>query len=227
MSLVKPSFSSSCSWFGVVIAWWLLAGAGSVVATPASHPSPGPVAEALSAADHALLEEMERTGFQFFVEQTHPVTGLVRDRARADGSASQGKASIASSGFALPAWVIAVERGWIGRAEAVRQVRLMLEFLATRAPRQRGFFYHFMEMDSGARAWKCELSSIDSAILFAGRLSRASILPSPPSPPWSTVCWPRWTGTGFAITATSCHWAGTTRRDFRAIAGPGIPSMCS
>jgi hypothetical protein len=170
MSLVKPSFSSSFSWFGVVIAWWLLAGAGSVVATPDSHPSPGPVAEAISAADHALLEEIERTGFQFFVEQTHPVTGLVRDRARADGSASQGKASIASSGFALPAWVIAVERGWIGRAEAVRQVRLMLEFLATRAPRQRGFFYHFMEMDSGARAWKCELSSIDSAILFAGAI---------------------------------------------------------
>ncbi|MBL9204257.1 MAG: hypothetical protein JNN01_04185 [Opitutaceae bacterium] len=125
---------------------------------------------AISSADHALLEEIERTGFQFFVEQSHPVTGLVRDRARADGSASQGKASIASSGFDLPTWAIAVERGWISRAEAVKRVRAKLRFIARKVPRQRGFFYHFLEMETGARAWTCELSSIDSAIFYAGAI---------------------------------------------------------
>ncbi|MFZ5496473.1 MAG: glucoamylase family protein [Verrucomicrobiota bacterium] len=124
----------------------------------------------LSAADHALLEEIERTAFRFFVEQAHPRTGLVRDRARADGSPSKGKASIASSGFAFSAWVIAAERGWVSRDEAVARVRTKLRFLVDEAPRQHGFFYHFMELDTGARAWKCELSSIDSSLLYAGAI---------------------------------------------------------
>ena len=144
----------------------LAAGAGFSPATAAPEDAP----YELTTADHALLEEIERTGFQFFVEQAHPRTGLVRDRARADGSPSEGKASISASGFAFGAWVIATERGWVGRPAAVQRIREKLRFLAHEAPRQRGFFYHFMEMDSGARAWQCELSSIDSAILYAGAI---------------------------------------------------------
>ncbi|WP_172830271.1 glucoamylase family protein [Opitutus sp. GAS368] len=133
----------------------------------------GPAASstvALSPADDRLLDDIERAGFRFFVEQSHPRTGLVRDRARADGSPSEGKASIAASGFSLAAWPIAVERGWVSRGEALEHVRTMLDFLAARAPRQHGFFYHFMEMDTGARAWNCEVSSIDSALLYAGAI---------------------------------------------------------
>ncbi len=98
------------------------------------------------------------------------MTGLVRDRARADGSPTEGKASIAASGFSFGAWIIAAERGWTTREEALARTQLKLRFLANKAPRQHGFFYHFLEMDTGARAWKCELSSIDSALLFAGIL---------------------------------------------------------
>jgi hypothetical protein len=122
----------------------------------------------LTPADERLLDDIERAGFQFFVEQTHPRTGLVRDRARADGSPSEGKASISASGFGFGAWVIATERGWVERPVALQQIRRQLRFLADEAPRRHGFFYHFMEMDSGARAWQCELSSIDSALLYAG-----------------------------------------------------------
>ncbi|MBP6863827.1 MAG: hypothetical protein KBC32_01010 [Candidatus Didemnitutus sp.] len=124
----------------------------------------------LSAADEVLLEDLQRTAFLFFDEQAHPVTGLVRDRARADGSPSEGKASIAASGFSLSAWVIAAERGWVTREQALARVRHKLRFLAEHAPREHGFFYHFMEMETGERAWKCELSSIDSALLFAGAI---------------------------------------------------------
>ncbi|MBX3738818.1 MAG: hypothetical protein KF715_19145 [Candidatus Didemnitutus sp.] len=127
-------------------------------------------AAGLSSEDDALLDDIERTAFRFFQEQAHPRTGLVRDRARADGSESMGKASIAASGFSLSAWVIATERGWVQRAAAAERVRAKLRFLANEAPRQKGFFYHFMEMDTGARAWKCELSSIDSALIYAGAI---------------------------------------------------------
>lgn len=127
-------------------------------------------ATVLSVEDEALLDDLQRASFKFFVEQTSPITGLVRDRARADGSPSTGKGSISVSGFALSSWVVATHRGWAGRTEAVEQIRAMLRFLATKAPREHGFFYHFMEMDTGERAWKCELSSIDTALFLAGAI---------------------------------------------------------
>lgn len=132
--------------------------------------APRPAAAGLSVEDHRLLEDLQRAAFQFFVEQRHPQTGLVRDRARADGSPSEGKASIAASGFAYSAWVIAVERGWVTREQALAALRSGTRFLVEQAPRRHGFFYHFMEMESGARAWRCEVSSIDSALLFAGAM---------------------------------------------------------
>jgi hypothetical protein len=33
-----------------------------------------------------------------------------------------------------------------------------------------GWFYHFLDMRTGLRAWKCELSSIDSALFLAGAI---------------------------------------------------------
>ena len=164
----KPRFAATPLRFGATLcAGLLLGGWPALQAMPGVEPDQTVV---LSAGDHRLLDDIERTGFQFFAEQADPHTGLVRDRARADGSASEGKASIAASGFALNAWVIATERGWVTRAEAVGRMRALLDFLATKAPRQHGFFYHFMEMDTGARAWQCEVSSIDSSLLYAGAI---------------------------------------------------------
>jgi hypothetical protein len=137
--------------------------------TPPAWPGARPSA-ALSPEDDALLDEAQQAAFRYFVEQADPKTGLVRDRARADGSPSEGKASIAASGFALTAWAVATQRGWTDRDTAVARVRLALRFLAERAPRRHGFFYHFMEMDTGERAWKCELSPIDTGLFFAGAI---------------------------------------------------------
>ena len=167
------SHSSSLSAWRHVCVWavalgagaWLTAAAVATVPPPSEWESGG-----LSAADQELLDQMERTAFRFFAEQAHPQTGLVRDRARADGSASDGKASISVSGFAFDAWVIAAERGWVERAAAVERVRHTLQFLADHVTRRHGFYYHFLEMDTGARAWQCELSSVDTSLLLAGAI---------------------------------------------------------
>ena len=37
----------------------------------------------------------------------------------------------------------------------------------------KGFYYHFLEMETGKRAWECELSTIDTAFFIAGALSAA------------------------------------------------------
>jgi len=143
----------------------------SACAAKSQPPWPGSRPSAvLSPEDDALLDELQQSAFRYFVEQADPKTGLVRDRARSDGSPSEGKASIAASGFSLSAWAIATQRGWTDRENALQHVRLALRFLADKAPRRHGFFYHFMEMDTGERAWKCELSPIDTGLFFAGAI---------------------------------------------------------
>ncbi len=107
---------------------------------------------------------------------TNPLNGLVRDNSHDDAPAS-----IAGSGFAMACQVVAVERGYTTRGEAVERVLTALRFLwsadqgrGARATGHRGFFYHFLDMATGARWRRCELSSIDTALLMAGVLVSAA-----------------------------------------------------
>jgi hypothetical protein len=131
--------------------------------------------ERLSASDRAFLEELSRREFLFFWEQANPKTGLTLDRARADGSPHDQEhasiASIASTGFGLTAICIAAERKWVGRQEARERVLTTLRFFAERAPREHGWFYHWMDAATGERRWNSELSSIDTALLLGGVLT--------------------------------------------------------
>ncbi|PYV14819.1 MAG: hypothetical protein DMG21_17050 [Acidobacteria bacterium] len=137
-----------------------------------STPAPG---ASLGSEDRAFLDDLRHRAFQYFVEQADPGTGLVRDRARTTGAAvsgaSQHVASIAATGFGLTALSIGAEHGWISRQDARSRVLVTLRFFADRAPSEHGWFYHFMDMRTGARAWKSELSSIDTALLVAGVLT--------------------------------------------------------
>ena len=124
-----------------------------------------------SPEDKAFLDDVERTTYQYFATCAHPATGLVKDRNRTSGVDDREVASIAATGFGLTALCLADERGWLSRAEAIQRARTTLRFLRDRLPRERGFFYHFVNWRSGERAWQCELSSIDTAILLCGVLT--------------------------------------------------------
>ena len=129
----------------------------------------------LSAAEDALLEDLSRRSFRYFWEQGDPHTGQVRDRARTDGSphvpAQRDVASIAATGFGLAGLAIAAERGWEARDALAERARRTLAHLASEMPHERGWFYHFVNARTGAREWKSELSSIDTALLLAGVLT--------------------------------------------------------
>ena len=111
----------------------------------------------------------------FFWEHADPQTGIVRDRARTSGSPVDTNArdvgSIASVGFGLGGLCVAADRGWVPRPAAVERARTTLRFFATRMPHERGWFFHFVNIRTGAREWNSELSSIDSALLLAGVLT--------------------------------------------------------
>ncbi|HKP72481.1 MAG TPA: glucoamylase family protein [Pyrinomonadaceae bacterium] len=140
-------------------------------ATPASSKSPA----RLSVRDEAFLEDMSRRAFRYFWEQADPSTGLVRDRARTDGSphdeTHRNVGSIAATGFGLTALCVAAERRWITQREARERVLATLRFFATRALQEHGWFYHWMDTETGARRWQSEVSSIDTALLLAGVLT--------------------------------------------------------
>jgi hypothetical protein len=80
-------------------------------------------------------------------------------------------ASIAATGFGLAACCIAAERRWAPARLLRERVVTTLRFLAREAPREHGWFYHWMDASTGRRAWRSEVSSIDTALLLAGVLT--------------------------------------------------------
>ncbi len=143
--------------------------------TAAASPGQGRSSDTLAADDDAFLEDLSRRSFMFFWEQADPTTGIVRDRSRTDGSPPNENArevgSIASVGFGLTGLCIAAERGWLPRGDVVERARSTLRFFAERMEHEHGWFYHFVNLRTGAREWKSELSSIDTALLLAGVLT--------------------------------------------------------
>lgn len=129
----------------------------------------------LSSAEQVFLEDLSRRSFRYFWEQADAGTGLVLDRARADGAGPADDrvpiASIAATGFGLTALCVGAERRWEDPASIRDRVRTTLRFLGTRFIHERGFYYHFVNAVTGAREWKSELSSIDTALLLAGVLA--------------------------------------------------------
>jgi len=121
--------------------------------------------------DEQLLDEIQRATFQFFWDEASQKTGQVKDRALANGNDSRMMSSIAATGFGLTSLCIGDQRGYGKSPEILERVRKTLRFLANDLPNERGFFFHFVHMETGQRWEKCELSSIDSSLLLCGVLT--------------------------------------------------------
>ena len=122
--------------------------------------------------DQELLR-LQRTTVLYYLHETNPDNGLVRDKT--DPAAP---CSIAAVGLALATIPAIVERGVIIRKFAAKIVRRRLRSLIDLpqgpepdAAGYKGFFYHFLDIDTGRRVWNCELSTLDSAFLLAGALT--------------------------------------------------------
>ena len=145
---------------------------GRKAATGAAAASGGP----LTAREKTLLKDLMERNARYFLEQADPATGLVPDRSATDGAASKqagtgGVASVAATGFGLSALCVAAKHGDLPRGEAAARAKATLRFLKDKAPHEHGFFYHFVDARTGARQWKSEASSIDTALLLAGALT--------------------------------------------------------
>src|SRR3984885_2126985 len=129
----------------------------SLVACSAFKPAPPPkLLEETDTPNLAseFLEDIEHKTFDFFWANANPKNGLVPDRYP-----TRTFASLAAVGFALTAYPIGVERGYVSRAEARDRVLKTLRFFRD-APQgsgakgfsgYKGFYYHFLDMETGAR----------------------------------------------------------------------------
>jgi hypothetical protein len=124
-------------------------------------------------ANEPFLDTLQSRTFDFFWQQTRPTTGLTPDRWP-----TKSFSSIAAVGFALAAYPIGVEHGYITRTQAADRTLTTLRWFY-RAPQgpdavgmtgDMGFFYHFLDMDTGARFQTVELSTIDTSLLLGGVL---------------------------------------------------------
>jgi hypothetical protein len=120
-----------------------------------------------------FYEDIEHRTFRFFWETVNRSNGLAPDRWPTPSFSS-----VAAVGFALPAYAVGVERGWCRRTEARDLTLTTLRFFwnapqgpgATGVSGHKGFFYHFLDMQTGARFKGVELSSVDTTILLMGVL---------------------------------------------------------
>jgi len=121
------------------------------------------------------LAQLERDTFKYFADEMNPENGLVPDNTRQGAPCS-----ITAVGFALTAYPIGVERGYLTRAEAIKRCLVTLRFFKDRpqgtgpdAIGYKGFYYHFLDMKTGRRVWNSEISTIDTTYLLAGALTTA------------------------------------------------------
>jgi hypothetical protein len=123
-----------------------------------------------------MLSAIQRCAFSYFLHETNHRNGLVLDKTCADWPAS-----IAAVGLGLTTYPVGVERGFLPRAEAAKRTLITLRFFwrSRQGPEpdatgHHGFYYHFLDLQTGARAWQCELSTVDSALLLGGMLTAAA-----------------------------------------------------
>src|SRR5476649_2667467 len=127
-------------------------------------------------SDGALLDRLQRGAFSYLLDYVNPENGLIADTSR-----SGSPCSIAVVGFALSCYPVAVENGWLSRADAVARTLKTLRFFSQSSQaigpdvtRYKGFYYHFLDLQTGLRVWQCELSLVDTALLVAGVITAAS-----------------------------------------------------
>jgi len=117
------------------------------------------------ADDEEFLNKLEHDAFLYFLNESDPETGLIKDSSR-PGSPS----SAAAVGFGITAICIGESKGWISRIDAENRILKVLYRFKYGVDQERGFFYRFLNPENGDRFLDSEISSIDTAYFIAGAL---------------------------------------------------------
>ena len=120
--------------------------------------------------DKLLIKEL-KASYNFFIKEANldiksKGYGLIKDK----DMYADNIASIASVGYGLAALIIGVSRDWISYIEAYKRASKTLDTFLNNVEGKNGFYYHFININTGKREWNCEISIIDTAIFICGAI---------------------------------------------------------
>ncbi len=120
--------------------------------------------------DKLLIKEL-KASYNFFIKEANldiksKGYGLIKDK----DMYADNIASIASVGYGLAALIIGVSRDWISYIEAYKRASKTLDTFLNKIKKKNGFYYHFININTGKREWNCEISIIDTAIFICGAI---------------------------------------------------------
>jgi len=125
-------------------------------------------------SDDELLERVQRRTFAYFWEFADPASGMARERSNVTREYGHEVAATGGTGFGVMATTVAVERGWVTRAQAVDRLLRLTAFLA-KADRFHGAFPHWMNGATGRVIPFDRLDDggdvVETAYLFEGLLT--------------------------------------------------------
>ena len=162
--------------------------------------------------DDELLTLVQQRTFDYFWSHGHPVSGLARERLGSGNTVTAG-----GSGFGIMTLPVAVERGFVTRAEAAERLRKTVEFLSGKADRFHGVFPHWMNGETGKTIPFSSKDNggdlVETAFLLQGLLTAAQYFDAPGEADirsgidaiWRAVEWDWYTQNG--QNALYWHWS--------------------
>ncbi|MCH5691029.1 DUF3131 domain-containing protein [Niabella sp. W65] len=122
-------------------------------------------------SDDALLELVQHRTFRYFWDFAEPHSGMARERNR---ETFQNVVTTGGSGFGVMAIIVAVERKWISRSDAVKRIRKILSFLV-KADKYQGAFAHWIDGHNGKTVPFSKKDNgadiVETSFLFQGLLT--------------------------------------------------------
>jgi len=120
--------------------------------------------------DEELLTLVQKQTFRYFWDFGHPVSGMARERTVSGNTVTTG-----GTGFGVMAMIVAAERAFITRDEAVQRVQQIVSFLESKATRYHGAFTHWIHGETGATipfsTYDDGADLVETALLFQGLLT--------------------------------------------------------
>ena len=120
--------------------------------------------------DEELMTLVQKQTFKYFWDFAHETSGMARERSTSANTVTTG-----GTGFGILSMIVAVERGFITRQEAVQRINRITTFLGTNCTTYHGAFAHWINGETGQTIAFSEADNgadlVETALLFQGLLT--------------------------------------------------------
>jgi hypothetical protein len=132
-------------------------------------------------SDAALLDLVQKQTFKYFWDFGDPTSGMARER-----KSDQVTVATGGTGFGIMAMIVAVNRNFITRTDAITRLLKIVNFLSTKAAPYHGAFSHWINGSTGATIPFGLLDNggdiVETSYLMMGLLTARQFFSNPSDP---------------------------------------------